>query len=117
MVDDFQTAHWSYWGTVPRSTWTQPAHHRHTDALRSQTFSHKLRRHFRLEPGVSAVLRGVFARRVFVVPLFISEGYFTEEVLPRELGFAQREDGSFETTRNENSQTIHYCGPSARMRA
>ena len=86
--------------------------YQHADALRDQNIFAQVEEAFwKLEPGVSAVLRGVFARRVFVVPLFISEGYFTEEVLPRELGFAQREDGSFETTRNENGQTIHYCGP------
>jgi len=86
--------------------------YQHADALRDQKIFAQVEEAFwKLEPGVSAVLRGVFAKRVFVVPLFISEGYFTEEVLPRELGFAQRKDGSFETTRNENGQTIHYCGP------
>ena len=83
--------------------------YQHTDALRDRNIFAQVEEAFwKLEPGLCAVLRGVFTRRVFVVPLFISEGYFTEEVLPRELGFAQREDGSFETTRNENGQTIHY---------
>ena len=86
--------------------------YQHTDALRDRNIFAQVEEAFwKLEPGVSAVLRGVFARRVFVVPLFISKGYFTEEVLPREMGFAQREDGSFETIRSENGQTIHYCGP------
>ena len=86
--------------------------YQHADALRARNLFAQVEEAFwKLEPGVSAVLRGTFAKRVFVVPLFISEGYFTEEVLPRELGFAQRVDGSFETIRHDGGQTIHYCGP------
>ena len=86
--------------------------YQHADALREKNFFAQVEEAFwKLEPGVSAVLRGIFAKRIFVVPLFISEGYFTEEVLPRELGFAQRSDGTFETVRLEGEQTIHYCGP------
>ena len=86
--------------------------YQHADALREKNFFAQVEEAFwKLEPGVSAVLRGIFAKRIFVVPLFISEGYFTEEVLPRELGFAQRSDGTFETVRLKGEQTIHYCGP------
>mgnify|MGYP001349627161 CR=1 FL=1 len=86
--------------------------YQHADTLRSRNLFAQVEEAFwKLEPGVSAVLRGIFAKRVFVVPLFISEGYFTEEVLPRELGFAQRSDGSFKLTQRNGEQTIHYCGP------
>ena len=86
--------------------------YQHADTLRSRNIFAQVEEAFwKLEPGVSAVLRGIFAKRVFVVPLLISEGYFTEEVLPRELGFAQRSDGSFKLTQREGEQTIHYCGP------
>lgn len=86
--------------------------YQHADTLRSRNLFAQVEEAFwKLEPGVSAVLRGIFAKRVFVVPLFISEGYFTEEVLPRELGFSQRSDGSFKLTQREGEQTIHYCGP------
>ena len=40
------------------------------------------------EPQVKSVLAGLSAPRVFIAPLFISEGYFGGEVIPRELGFA-----------------------------
>ena len=49
----------------------------------------------------------VEAEEVFVVPLFISEGYFTEEVIPRELGL----DGPAPSTTRKLGKTIHYCGP------
>lgn len=40
------------------------------------------------EPQVKKVLLEVKTPRVFIIPLFISEGYFTQEVIPRELGLA-----------------------------
>ena len=57
------------------------------------------------------VLRGVFAPRVFIVPLFISEGYFTEEVIPRELGFCQNGQIHFQRVQRRGGQLLHYCGP------
>ena len=38
------------------------------------------------EPQLKQVLGELKAPRVFIVPLFISEGYFSWEVIPRELG-------------------------------
>jgi len=58
---------------------------------------------------------------VYVVPLFVSEGYFTEEVIPRELRLegwtpeAWDSDGTSAThsthTAEDTGQTVHYCGP------
>ena len=63
--------------------------YQHADELRRRNlFAQVVECFWKQEPGISGVLRGVFAQRVFIVPLFISEGYFTEEVIPRELGFA-----------------------------
>jgi len=44
-------------------------------------------------------------REVYVVPNFISEGYFTETVIPRELDLSGR------TTRRRNEQIWKYCEP------
>ncbi len=43
-------------------------------------------------------------KKVYVVPDFISEGYFTQEVIPREL----RLEGP---TTNVSGKTFHYCLP------
>ncbi len=45
------------------------------------------------------------AREVYVVPNFISEGYFTQTVIPRELEL----NGSL--TKRENGQVWKYCEP------
>ncbi len=44
-------------------------------------------------------------RKVAVVPNFISEGYFTQTVIPRELELSGR------ATRRETGQVWHYCEP------
>ena len=66
---------------------------------------------WKLEPGISGVLRGVFTPRVFVVPLFISEGYFTEEVIPRELGLFAKGQTDFPRVQQRDKQILYYCGP------
>lgn len=86
--------------------------HQHADALRRRGgFAQVVECFWKEEPGIAGVLRGVFAPRVFVVPLFISEGYFTEQVIPRELGLCKNGDASFLRTQRRGAQTIHYCGP------
>jgi sirohydrochlorin cobaltochelatase len=40
------------------------------------------------EPRVQTVLSTVSAPRIFIVPLFISEGYFSTQVIPQALGFS-----------------------------
>ena len=56
------------------------------------------------EPSMREALYMIDAEVVYVVPDFISEGYFTQEVIPRELEL----DGP---TTKVHGKTIHYCDP------
>src|SRR3712207_1632714 len=56
------------------------------------------------EPSMRHVLDTVESDEVYVVPAFISEGYFTQQVIPRELGL----EGP--ATR-KGSKTVRYAGP------
>ncbi len=86
--------------------------YQHAEGLRKRGYFQQVHEAFwKLEPGLSGVLRGVFAPRVFIVPLFISEGYFTEQVIPREMGFAATGDGVFNRVLHQGDQKIYYCGP------
>lgn len=86
--------------------------YQHADELRRRKlFAQVLECFWKQEPSICAVLRGVFAPRVFVVPLFISEGYFTEEVIPRELGLRTNEQKDFPRVQKRGNQMLHYCGP------
>jgi sirohydrochlorin cobaltochelatase len=57
------------------------------------------------EPAIGKVLAEVSTPRAFIVPLFISEGYFTQQVIPRELGFP--EDRTLKT----GHRTLRYAKP------
>ncbi len=73
------------------------------------------------EPHLREVLRTVSAEEVFVVPLFVSEGYFTEQVIPRELRLEGWDVSQWDSdgtdadhatlTATDTGQTIHYTGP------
>ena len=81
--------------------------HQHADELKRRgIFGQVLTAFWKEEPAICAVLRAAYMPRVFCVPLFISEGYFTDEVIPRELGFAANE-----RVQERGGQKIHYCGP------
>ena len=56
------------------------------------------------EPSMRHVLDTVEAQEVCVVPAFISEGYFTQQVVPRELGLTG-------PVTYKNGKTIRYAGP------
>ncbi len=86
--------------------------YQHADELRRrEIFAQVVECFWKLEPGIAGVLRGVFAPRVFIVPLFISEGYFTEQVVPRELGLCGAGQTDFPRAQQRGPQTLHYCGP------
>lgn len=56
------------------------------------------------EPSMREVLYQIDSDHVYVVPDFISEGYFTQDVIPRELGLT----GPTSVVRGK---TLHYCLP------
>ncbi len=62
-------------------------------------------------PLISGVLRGAAGCRVFVVPVFISDGYFTEEVIPRELGIGAGGGVRPNRPHSMGGRSIHYCRP------
>ena len=62
------------------------------------------------EPRVREVLAGLKQPRVFVVPMFISEGYFSDEVIPEELGFSETGPNG-ERVQSRTGQKLFYCKP------
>ena len=80
----------------------------HAAAIRATGVFDEVRECFwKEEPSMREVFDLVEADDVYVVPLFISEGYFTEEVIPRELGL----DGPAPSVTRKLGRTIHYTPP------
>jgi len=56
------------------------------------------------EPNFRQALRQTNSKQVYVVPNFISSGYFTEQIIPRELGLKG-------PITHLDGQSIFYCAP------
>jgi sirohydrochlorin cobaltochelatase len=79
----------------------------HAAELRRRRLFREVREAFwKQEPQIKAVLAEIAAPRIFIAPLFVSEGYFAGQVIPRELGF----ENGIRVLKVKDSQ-IHFCAP------
>jgi sirohydrochlorin cobaltochelatase len=80
----------------------------HAAALRRRGLFAAVREAFwKQEPQIKKVLADISAPRAFIAPLFISEGYFSTEVIPKELGFSYPDRLSLVT----GQSSLFYCRP------
>ena len=79
--------------------------HAHARSIRQRGIFREVHSCFwKEEPSMREVFRMVESDLVYVVPVFISEGYFTQTVIPRELGLRG-------TSTRVGSREIYYCHP------
>ena len=90
-------------GTTQNDNSAAPVFQHAAEMRRRGIFAEVREAFWKQDPQVKPVLAAIKAPRVFIVPLFISEGYFSSEVIPRELGFMQH------GTRNSELGTQFYC--------
>jgi Uncharacterized conserved protein len=94
----------------------------HADTIRAVGAFDEVRTGFwKEEPHFREVLRTVEGDEIYVVPLFVSEGYFTEQVIPRELRLAEWDVEEWDSDGLSADQAtlvaddidteVHYCGP------
>jgi len=63
------------------------------------------------EPRLPEVLSTLTRPRVFLLPLFVSEGFFSNTVIPEALGFRRAGEGAFDRVQRRGAQTLFYCKP------
>ncbi|MDB6076160.1 MAG: hypothetical protein JWO89_3800, partial [Verrucomicrobiaceae bacterium] len=79
--------------------------HQHAETIRRQgIFAEVVCAFWKEEPSMTEVYSMVDSREIYLVPNFISEGYFCQEVLPRELKVTGP------VTKLED-RTLYYCDP------
>ncbi|MDL5361145.1 CbiX/SirB N-terminal domain-containing protein [Halalkalicoccus sp. NIPERK01] len=95
----------------------------HADTIRETGVFDEVREAFwKEEPSFREVLRTLESDEVYVVPLFISEGYFTERVIPRELRLEGWDASAWDSPdgvsathatlrASDVEKAVHYCGP------
>ena len=74
-------------GTEMNAGSAGPALQHAAELRRRKIFAEVRAAFWKQEPQIKDVLAETTTPRVFIVPLFISEGYFSTEIIPRELGF------------------------------
>jgi sirohydrochlorin cobaltochelatase len=80
----------------------------HAEAIRQRgIFAEVATCFWKQEPGFREVWQIVESRDIYVVPNFISEGYFTRTVIPREMGLSGQVTA-------RDGRTIKYCEPAGK---
>jgi sirohydrochlorin cobaltochelatase len=92
-------------GTTQNAGSAAPVYQHSAELRRRNIFAAVREAFWKQDPQIKTVLAELAAPRVFIVPLFISEGWFSDEVIPRELGFAENLK-----RKTENSE-VYYCPP------
>lgn len=64
---------------------------------------------WRQEPFLTGALDRFAAAHVFVAPLFMSEGYFTEQAIPESLGLKTPTEPGFPRCQRRDGRDIYYC--------
>jgi sirohydrochlorin cobaltochelatase len=92
-------------GTTLNAESALPVRQHAAELRRRKLFAEVREAFWKQEPRIKLVLAEITAPRVFIVPLFISEGYFSAQIIPQELGFAEQSVIHLPLT------TTYYCKP------
>ena len=94
-------------GTVLNNQSAAPIFQHAAELRRRKIFTEVREAFWKQEPQIKKILAEISAPRIFIAPLFISEGYFSTEIIPTELGF-QFPDRLSLVTRHSS---LIYCRP------
>jgi len=103
-------------GTEQNANSAAPVYQHAAELRRRKIFAGVCEAFWKQEPQIKKVLSEITAPRVFIAPLFISEGYFCSQVIPHELGFAGRSPAGTKPV-NEGRplvtrhSSLFYCSP------
>jgi len=88
-----------------------PVYQHAAELRRRKIFADVREAFWKQEPKLAQTMEEVSQKRVFLVPLFISEGYFSEDVIPRALGFREQGAETWSRIRVHAGRSLYYCRP------
>jgi sirohydrochlorin cobaltochelatase len=94
-------------GTTLNAASAAPVRQQAEELRRRGLFAEVREAFWKQEPQIKTVLASLARPRVFIVPMFISEGYFSTEIIPNELGFSFPDRLKIRTGGSE----LFYCAP------
>ena len=83
-----------------------PVYQHSAELRRRKIFADVREAFWKQEPQIKNVLANLSNSRIFIAPLFISEGYFSSNAIPQALGFPPGH-----STLNHQLSTFFYCQP------
>lgn len=98
-------------GTTLNAESAAPVFQHASELRRRQVFADVREAFWKQEPRVTHILAGVRTARAIIVPFFISEGYFSEQVIPAELGFSEALTRPENRVLRRGSQACIYARP------
>jgi sirohydrochlorin cobaltochelatase len=93
-------------GSTRNEESSAPVYQHAAELRRRKIFADVREAFWKQEPQIQTVLADVLEPRIFIAPLFISEGYFTSDVIPHALGFPP----GHSKTETRNSE-LFFCQP------
>ena len=94
-------------GTELNEDSAAPVFQHAAELRRRQIFAAVREGFWKQEPQIKKVLREISAPRIFIAPLFITEGYFAADIIPKDLGFNFPGNLKLKTQNSE----LFYCQP------
>lgn len=88
-----------------------PVYAQAAEMRRRASFAEVREAFWKQDPRLADIVAGTKAPRVFLVPMFISAGYFSEVVIPHALGFRAEGEAQFTRRQQRGGQTLFYCKP------
>jgi len=98
-------------GTTLNAESGAPVYQHAAELRRRKCFAAVREGFWKQQPGLLQVMNEMTFHRVFLVPVFISEGYFSQEVIPRALGFLPAEQADLARIQRRGQQILIYCQP------
>jgi len=96
-------------GTVLNEDSAAPVYQHAAELRRRKIFAAVREAFWKQDPRVEPVVSGLKTARAFIVPLMISEGHFSENVIPHALGFRKPGQWQWSRVMRRGEQTLFYC--------
>jgi sirohydrochlorin cobaltochelatase len=103
-------------GTAQNQESSAPVYQHAAELRRRGVFAEVHESFWKQEPQVTGIVNEALSRvqgkvkRMFLAPVFISEGYFSENIIPEALGFHRRETELVRVQQREQRE-LFYCRP------
>src|SRR6267378_8100685 len=96
-------------GSTLNTESAKPVYQHAAELRRRGQFAEVREAFWKQEPQIDAVLESLAFPQAFIVPIFVSDGFFSEDTIPRALGFQRTKAGDLLRVQRQELRTLIYC--------